>query len=51
MTTRPNDKQYNGEDIYCTNGYNMVTEYPSSDGRIFITGYERDLFNDVWVTK
>jgi hypothetical protein len=45
------DNQYNCEDIFCEDRYNMVTETPSSDGRMFITGYERDLLDDVWVMK
>lgn len=41
-------KQYRGEDIFCKNEYNMVTEF-TSDGETYITGYKRDMFNHTWV--
>lgn len=45
-----NTEQYNGEDIYCTDGYIMVTRLKLSK-IIFVTGYRKDLFNDVWVQQ
>jgi hypothetical protein len=52
MNVQPTTKeQYNGEDILCADSFNMVTTTPSSDNKIFVTHYEKDMFNDVWVMK
>lgn len=43
-------EQYQGEDIFCKDECNMVTQFTGISG-CYVTEYKKDLFNNVWVMQ